>query len=136
MKVYRVINIDVDIVPVDIPFLLGLDVFDKQKMFINTVGNKLSGPMIDTNIVLVRKHGPIYLEWKTNERILYTKTQLINMHRNLSHPTTEKFVNLLKLAKPLATDEETRRILEEIAKNCDDCQRFTTQHVRFKVSLP
>lgn len=57
------------------------------------------------------------------------------LHRSFSHPCTAKIINLLKLARPWKTDEQTEEHVEEIAKNCDTCQRQTTAPVCFKVTL-
>ena len=65
-----------------------------------------------------------------------TREELVKLHRNLSHPATENLYNLLKLARPWETDNETRKVLEERTQNCDYCQHFPTTPIRFKVTLP
>lgn len=135
-KGHRIINLKVDVVPADVPFLIGIDVLDQNKMYPNTVENKLYGPELDFDIPLIRKNGHVYLEWSKTERILFTKKELIKPHRNFSHPTADKLLNLLKLAIPWETDEKSKDIFEDIAKNCDTCQRHSAPPIRFKVSLP
>ena len=136
IKHHRVIKLDVDVVDVNVPFLLGLDFLDKYKMYPNTVENKMVCPDLDINIPLVRKHGHIFIEWEEHHKVLFTKKELVKLHKNFSHPASDKLFNLLKLARPWETDDNTKALLEEIAKNCDTCQRFTSPPVRFKASLP
>ena len=97
---YRIIVEKVDVVPVDVPFLIGLDFLDKYKLYVNTLENRLSGPDLNINVSLTRKLGHIYMEWKRIDKILFTKRELIKIHRNFSHPSNDKLLNLLKLARP------------------------------------
>lgn len=38
------------------------------------------------------------------------------LHRSISIPSTDKFLNLLKFERHRQTEEQTRELLEEIAK--------------------
>ena len=125
----------VDIVRANVPFLIGLDFLDTYKMYVNNVENLLVCPHLDLYIPTIRKNRHIYLEWEEHDKIHYTKQELIKLHRNFSHPNTDKLLNLLKLAKPDQDHEQTKKILEEIAANCEACQRFTVPPMRFKTSL-
>lgn len=133
---HKMITERVDIVKADVPFLIGLDLLDKYKFYVNNVDNCLCSTKLNLKIPLVRKHGHLYLEWSKNDTIMYTKSELFKLHRNFSHPTSERLLNLLKLARPYENHTETRKIIEDICRNCDTCQRFSVPPVRFKVSLP
>jgi len=126
----------VDIVRADVPFLIGLDLLDKYKMYLNNVSNQLCFPQLDITVPVIRKFGHIYLEWAPHERILYTKSELTKLHRAFSHPTNDNLLNLLKLARPAEANSDAAVMLEEIRKSCDTCQRLGTAPMRFKVSLP
>ncbi len=132
----KVIQIEVDVVQANVPLLIGLDILDKYQMYVNTVTNNLVAPFLEISTPLVRKLGHVYLAWAERDKILFTKQELLKLHRAFSHPTADKLLNLLKLARPWETDAETKKILEDIAKNCDTCQRFSAPPVRFKVTLP
>ena len=58
------------------------------------------------------------------------------MHRGFSHPTAEKLYDLLKVAKPDEVDSETKKVLDEISKYCEICQRNARPPLRFKVTIP
>lgn len=130
------ISIQVDVVPSNVPFLIGLDILDRYQMIVDNVHNVLRCYSIECEIPLVRKFGHIYLEWPKQNDVFYTQEELRKLHRNFSHPSADKLYSLLKMARPWETDEGTRRILEEISSRCEACQRFSQAPVRFKVTLP
>lgn len=94
--------------PVDVPFLIGLDFLDLYKLYADTVYNKLCGPYLNIYVPLRRKQGHIYLKRTNSEQILFTKTELIKLHRIFSHPFIYKLMNLLKFETPWKTDEQTK----------------------------
>ena len=102
----------VDVVPSNVPFLVGLDFLDKYKMYVNNVENFLVCPNLDLHLPLIRKNRHIYLEWGKSHKILYTSQELLKLHRNFSHPHTEKLRNLMKIIKkPRRYYKKSRRIL-------------------------
>ena len=127
---------DVDVVKANVPFLFGLDLMDKYHLYVNTVCNTLCSSDSKIEAHLTRKLGHVYLEWNTSDTIHYTRVELKKLHRAFSHPAPDKLFNLLKLARPDETNEETRRILEEIRTSCNACQRYGPTPLRFKTSLP
>lgn len=60
---------------------------------------------------------------------------LLKLHRNFSHPQTEKLLNLLSFAKPDENHSEIKKVPEDIANKCEASQRFTATPVRFKANL-
>jgi len=131
-----VMIINVDVISADVPFLIGLDVFDRFGLTLDTVKNCLSCPSANWEIPVVRKLGHVYLEWKKTDRILFTKSELIKLHRGFQHPADDKLFNVLKKARPNEADQETRDVLEQISDACNTCQRFGPAPVRFKATLP
>lgn len=70
-----------------------------------------------------------------HHKILYTYSKFIKLYRNLSHPSTDKLFNLLKIARPCQTEGVMKEIIEDIATHCNTCQRFTRPPICFKVSF-
>ena len=62
-------------------------------MYVNTVRNTLCAPVLDLQIQIVRKRGHVYLEWTKKDTILFTKNELVKLHRNFSHPSSDKLYN-------------------------------------------
>lgn len=69
-----------------------------------------------------------------DKNMLYTRSELVKLHRKFSHPSAKKLFDLLNLGRPLETDSQTRQIIK--INNCfNTYQRFTNQPIRFKASL-
>ena len=91
-----------NIVTVDIPALLGLDVLDGENSYADNVTNKLvhkqilSGPgellkYEDTwNVPLIRYEGHLYARVNIPRCTFYTSAQLNKMHRHFGHPSADK----------------------------------------------
>jgi hypothetical protein len=123
--------INVDVVPVDVPFLVGLDVLDAFGLTVDTVENTLKAPKSGWSIPLVRKLGHVYLEWQPKDRILYTRSELTKLHRGFFHPTSKRLLELIKRAKLEDLDANGKRILEETAASCKTCQFLGPKPLRF-----
>ena len=144
------IMVELEIVPADIPALLGLDVLDQHQLTIDTVHNVLA-----KRSRITTEEGSIYLidDWsvplvraKSNHAyarignrqpvdIHFTRSQLVRLHRHFFHPSVEKLFNLISKARPEEATQETKRILYDITKRCDPCQRVQNAPHRFRVSF-
>ena len=85
---------------------------------------------------VVRKFGHVYLEWKREDAVLFSRSEMLKFHRGFRHPTDTKLLNLIRKARPQEATEATTRILKEISKSCNTCQRLGLQPSRFKTALP
>ena len=132
---FAFIPIQVDVIPTNIPFLLGLDTLDKCKMYFDNTTNKLVWPKGNWEHPVVRKLGHAYVEWKPSDQILFTRAELLRLHREFQHPSDDKLLSFLKKARPSEFNGETRKILEEISSACNTCQRLGPKPLRFKGTL-
>ena len=66
---------------------------------------------------------------------MYTKPELLKLHRHFRHPSTDKLFALIKRARPNQADSNTRRILEDMSRSCETCQTFSIPSQRFRVSF-
>jgi hypothetical protein len=128
--------LQVEVVPVNVPFLIGLDVLDIFSLNVDTVHNKLCAPKAGWEIQLIRKMGHVYLEWSPTDRVLYTKAELTRLHRGFYHPTNKKLLELLRRARMEDLDTESKKVLEDISAACVTCQYLGPKPVRFRASLP
>ena len=67
--------------------------------------------------------------------MLFTKRELVKLHRHFHDPSSAKLYGLVKRAKPNQADESTRKLLQEISRSCETCQTFSPPSQRFRVSL-
>ena len=129
------LDLDVDVVKPDVPFLLGLDILDKHHLVADNVENKLRSRTLGWSIPISRRRGHLYIDWRLKEA-LFTRSELNKLHRHFWHPSSAKLYNLLKRTHPEETNEDTRRTLEEIQKACKTCTIMSPQPHRFRVSFP
>lgn len=75
------IPLEVKVIDLNVPLLLGVDTLDLYRMYVNNVTNRLIGLNESVTTPLVRKIGHIYLEWGAD--ILYTFSELQRIHRHV-----------------------------------------------------
>ena len=147
------IYISLDVVSADVPALLGMDVLDAESLVAETCSNQLKkrivlqniegtdGTKLDNvavdewSIALTRYLGHIYAPYGPSTATYFTRTQLIKIYRQLAHPSAQKLHNLLKRAHPEKATPETLRILQDLCRRCDPCQRIQNAPTSFKVSF-
>jgi hypothetical protein len=125
------VELNVDVIGADVPFLVGLDTMDALAITTDTVLNVLKCPKEGWSIPLVRKHGHVFLEWQKGIDVYFTKDELKKMHRSFCHPPNQSLLNLIKKGKPEELVSNTLQVLEEISKACQVCQRQGPKPVRF-----
>eukprot|EP00171_Calliarthron_tuberculosum_P000524 IDg524t1 len=130
----REIVVELDVVNLNVPLLIGLDVLDKYKLFVDTVENKIVCKNPKWEAPLKRARGHVYYTW--NIDIMYTEYQLRRIHRHFYHPQPERIFNIMKRADGSRATLETLSTLKKITRECDICQRVADQPGRFRVSLP
>lgn len=117
-----ILLIQADVVPVDILFLIALDILDTFKMVVENVNNVLDCRLSEWKLPIERKLGHNYMTRKRKHSTLFTKAGLVRLHREFHDPSTKKLHELLKRARPEDLDKDTQEMLENIAKHCDTCQ--------------
>ena len=136
-----------DIVPVNVPALLGLDVLDSEELYADNVTNRLVHRHVVSranNILrykdrwsmpLARHDSHLYAAMSFPHYLFYTTGQLEKMHRQFAHPSANKLFNLLKRAGTQAVDAKTFKQISEIVSRCEPCQRIHNAPVRFRVTI-
>lgn len=122
------INMRADVVRADIPLLLGLDLLDKERLMPNNVLNLLQHHDHCCSISVTRKFGHMYVCWSSKE-VLFTRSELLKLHRHFRHPSQSKLWALIKRARPDHADEETRQLSAFVL-------RFRRRRWRLTARLP
>ena len=125
---------EADVVNVNIPLLMGLDILDRCKLVIDVCKNELLCPERGRSLPLTRNLGHIYIEWGTE--VLYTTGELQRIHRHLIHAPADRLFSLMKRADDPCATRETRKRLEEVTSTCGIFQRIARGPGRFRVALP
>lgn len=121
---FTVVRETIDAVHSSVPLPIVLDLPDKYEMAVDSILNVLQVKLVGCEIPLSRKFGQRFLELRTEYNTLYTYTEPRKLHRNFLHPRSDKFLNLLKLARPRKTINRTKSILQDIKNRCDAYQFF------------
>eukprot|EP00168_Porphyra_purpurea_P020863 TRINITY_DN895_c0_g1_i6.p1 TRINITY_DN895_c0_g1~~TRINITY_DN895_c0_g1_i6.p1 ORF type:complete len:1091 (+),score=259.84 TRINITY_DN895_c0_g1_i6:1132-4404(+) len=127
-------NLLIDIVEVDVPFLLGLDALDALALYINNVDNRLKCDKRGTSTPLVRKHGHIYLDWANDAH--YSMSELERLHRHFNHPAADRLTAVLRRTADPKAEPDTQKKVERLTAACDVCQRLARAPGRFRVAIP
>lgn len=65
----------------------------------------------------------------------FTKAQLMKLHKQFFHPSSQKLFNLIKRARPEMATPEILQTIMELSRRCDPCQRIQLAPYRFRVSF-
>ena len=126
--------LSIDVIQLNVPLLIGLDVLDHYGLYVNNVEDRLRSDGRDVDVPLVRKDGHIYLVWGAADH--YTTTELTRVHRHFAHPHPDRLFAVLRQAKDPHATAETRAQLAEVTATCQVCQRLARAPSRFRVALP
>ena len=128
LKVY------VDVVPEDVPLLIGLDTMFSQSLEPLVIDMKLQGVRHNWTTLIELRHGHLYLYWKPKlMTFFYTTRQLEQLHRHLIHPSSRKPYELLRRAEPQKMSADTLSIMQEISKSCETCTLYSPRQIAFQI---
>lgn len=127
-----VLSDQVNIVQSLVPFLIGFCLLHKNQMIINNVDNVLSCPPFRCKIPLTQKRG-ILLGMAKSHRIHYSHNDLLKIHRNASHFSSDNLLNLLKLVIQWKADYKSKELFTGISStatffNASHSHRFGSKY--------
>lgn len=130
-----VMEFNLNVVEANVPIILGLDLLDKEQLYIDNIDNILVHKHHGWSLPLQRKRGHLYITWNYKD-ILYTKRELQRLHLHFYHPTAKKLYNLVSRATPGQATPDTMTLINKITEACKTCQRFSMRPKSFQVTLP
>ena len=123
--------------PIDVPFLLGLDIFLEHALTLDFKSNTIRGKDNHWAIPIHYNHGHAFILPRTSPLCThFTKQDLMKLHKHFMHPSTGKLYNLLKRAFPTKVNDKIRQMLQDIAEKCDQCAEHAVPPFRFRASIP
>jgi hypothetical protein len=99
-------SIDVDVVDVSNPFLLGLNDLHAIQARIDL--SDFSWTIAGERSKLVHKNQHLWLPLSFDDSCCFTQAELTLLHRRLGHPQADRMLALLRRAKPLDIDKDTK----------------------------
>lgn len=127
-------NLQVHVVKMDIPLIIGLDILKSQSLLVNYVENKLEFRNLNISRPITFKRGHVFLEWDA-QRIMFTREELTRLHLHFMHPAANRLFELIKRVNPTLATRSVQHLLDEISKSCRSCQEFRSRPLRFKASV-
>jgi hypothetical protein len=132
----KIIVYEFDVINLEVPHLLGLDVLDTYSLNALSVQNHLCSVKDQWDLPITRKHGHLYLCWAPKVLDYYSCAKLDRLHKHFFHLSAGKLLNLLIKAGPETLTPETRHILQEISSSCEKCVRYSSAPISFQVRMP
>lgn len=132
---YNHMDLVIDVVHVDIPLIIGLDILKSQKLLVNYVGNTLVYCNEKTIRPITFKHGHVFVESDQSE-LLFTREELTILNLHFMHPSASRLFRLISRADPIKANPSVQRLVEEISAACKDCKSFKSSPLRFKAAIP
>lgn len=129
------IDLNVDVVDLDIPLIIGLDVLRGHKLLVNYIDNTMHFCNFKINRPIKHKLGHMFLEWDAHE-ILFTREELVRLHLHFMHPSASKLYQLISRADPSKANPTIKRLVEEVSTACDNCKSYRASPLRFKAAIP
>jgi len=89
----------VDVITLNVPFLLGLDTLDRYKMYVNNITDELVCVNDGISLPTIRSDGHVYYSWEWRPDILYTFSELVRIHRHFFHASPERLCAVMRRSK-------------------------------------
>ena len=130
------LKFETEVINSDTPILLGLDSIKQYGWYVNEVTNESishKDPTMKANLIF--KLGHLYLEWPPSV-ILFSRADLLKIHRRFAHSSAGRLANLLRKAAPDQLDSNKLKLLEDISATCQSCQCMAPNPLAFQVAMP
>lgn len=101
-----------DVVKTDVPFLVGIYILDNYNLYTNTVKKSFLQRCDELGTTICTQTSPLLPQNST----IFTRRELLKMHRGFSHLSNQKLFNLLKIIRPAEANAQMNKALEEIVK--------------------
>jgi hypothetical protein len=120
-----------DIVNIDEPLLIGLDVQKAEQIDISASTQTLSYRRNGSTIPL-DDDGHLGLRWPIGQfKTYYTKPQLQRPRRQLLHPSSKRLLKSFHSARPENLPPETQSMIDDIPRVCETCATWDRRPTTF-----
>lgn len=126
----------IDIVYLNVAFLIGLDRLSTCEGYFGTVHVKLCLPDLNIEVSQTPENVHIFLEWPSPKLALLIRQKEIKLECGFLHPTYHVMRNLLRLPVLSEFNPETSYILSNTSKNCRSFQHYGPSPIGFKATTP
>lgn len=120
--------------PFEFQMLIRLDILDKDSLVPDTVEKLLDYKAHNRTMPIIGNRGHLHLKCNFN-KILYTESELVQVHMHFFHQTVSKLHGLIICPKAEEATPDTEKLLKEIFNAWCTCQLFPPMPRSFLVSL-
>lgn len=128
------ISLDVDVVQLDVPPVLGLDELDREQRDPGNVKNIVDSLLYGRGMLISRHYGHIYIT-RYVYRVIFTRKKLYKMHRHFHHRASGKLLAIIKRSKIKHVNSNKKKMLDELFQLSSTCQTLSTKLRLFKLSM-
>lgn len=129
------INIDIDVVDMDIPLIIGLDVLRRHKILVDYLTNTIKFCERNVQQPIKNMRGHVFYVWDAHT-ILFTREELIRLHTHFMHPSASKLFELISRSDPTKRNPLMKKMIDEITAACGNCKTYRSAPLRFKAAIP
>lgn len=135
IKKHSHLDFHVEVVDLDIPLIIGLDILRSRKLLVDYVENTLIYCNEKIKRPITYKLGHVFVEWDQSE-ILFTREELSRLHLHFMHPSASKLFALISRSDPSKANPSVKQLIDEIPAACNTCRSFKSSPLRFKATIP
>lgn len=114
-------NIKTNIFPINVPFLIGLDIFMEHCLQLDFETHQLKCRKEKWKITLQILSGHVCIKSWQEEICNFTRKELWKLHYHLMHPSSGKLFSLLKKAYPDQVNSDIRKAPDKISTAFEKC---------------
>lgn len=115
------VDLHVDVIDLDIPLIIGLDVLKSKRLLVNYIDNNLHFCNKNIKQPLTYKFRHVIYEWDIRE-LFFTRQELTRLHLHFMHPSSRSLFDLIARSDPTKATPSIGQLIESISNACATCQ--------------
>lgn len=129
------LDMDIDVVDLDVPLLLGLRELRHHKILVDYLSNTMENRYLGWKVKLNDKFGHLYWDLSQSESC-YSRFEIERLHKHFFHPSARKLYDLLKRSELVQATPNLKKMVDDVSLACAQCREFSQRPFRFRASLP
>ena len=124
------IQIEIDVVDLDVPMLLGLRELRQNQLLVDYLDKKIINKKIDWKMDLRDKHGHMYWSWDVYDSF-FTKREIERLHYHSFHRSSKKLYDLVRKSELGQSTTELQKMIQQVTEAYNECKQYSSKPFRF-----
>lgn len=125
----------IEIVYLDVPFLLTLREFRSNRLFVDYLSSPLHKRNLGWSVKLRNKNGQFY--WDIGSfAYFYSRAENERLHRHFFHPSSIELYDLSKRPDLTQATPDLSKLIDDVSQACVKCKEFSSHPFQFRASMP